>query len=86
MNSDQHNRKIGEIFQQAEGIRTKEMERLEQQLQLNPETIFAIDKMSKSLIKRVLHNPVLELHQLFREHKSEEAEILLNALLGEQKK
>jgi glutamyl-tRNA reductase len=42
--------------------------------------------MSKTLIKRVLHNPILELHQLFREQKSEEAEILLNALLGEQKK
>lgn len=86
LNSDQHNRKIGEIFQQAEDIRNKEMERLGQQLQLDSATILAIEKMSKTLIKRVLHNPILELHQLFREQKSEEAAILLNALLGEQKK
>ena len=86
LNSDQHNRKIGEIFQQAEEIRKREIEKLSQQIQLDSISSEAVEKMSKSLIKRLLHNPVLELHHLLREQRAEEAEILLNALLGEQKR
>ena len=86
LNSDQHNRKIGEVFQQAEEIRRKEMERLSHQVELDEVSTQAVEKMSKAVIKRVLHNPVLELRQLLHEQKIEEAEILLGALLGEHKK
>ena len=84
LQDDKYNADIGSVFRQAEIIRTAEVERLFEDVEnLSEGEKLLVDKMSKSLIKRLLHNPMQVAHQLAREEDNEQLHFLLASFLGE---
>ena len=82
LSEDQHNQAIGAIFQSANQFRENEIQKLFKQTQFSKEEQEAIIAMSKSLVKKILHNPVRHAHSLAKEAQENELQTLLDAMLG----
>jgi glutamyl-tRNA reductase len=84
LQDDQRNSDIGEMFKHADGLRETEVKRLFESLdELSSEQRKAIELMSKTLVKRMLHNPVNLAHKLAREEQSDKLNFLFQAILGD---
>ena len=85
LKGDQHNSEIGAIVRHAEKLRSVELERLfDNEIDFSLEQRDAIERMSKSLIKRLLHNPIGSAHQLAREDQVEKLSMLLDSFIGDK--
>ena len=86
---EKKNNQIGDVFREGESIRNVEMERFLTQIHSIPNLDDDMrnqiedyaNRMSKSLVKKVLHNPIQNVKKLLKEGKTEESNLLLDAFL-----
>lgn len=86
---EKKNHQIGDVFRMGEDIRVAEMERFISQIHsisnIDDEIRSKIEdyahRMSKSLVKRVLHNPIRHVKKLTQDGKTEDSNLLLDAFL-----
>ena len=82
LQDDKYNADIGSVFRQAEVMRAAEIQRLFEDMNgVSEEEKRLVDRMSKSLIKRMLHNPMQVAHHLAREEDNEKLHFLLTSFL-----
>lgn len=74
---------VAELRRQAEEIRVRELERTLQALgDVDPETSERIEHLSRSLVKKLLHEPTTRLRELAGEGEAEDASALVRELFG----
>lgn len=83
LHADQHNQQIGAVFQHAHQVRQLELQRFFQGVDLSAEQQKAVEQMTASLVKKILHHPIQRAHQLAQEGNVHELHNLLQALMGQ---
>lgn len=82
LHADQHNRTIGQVFQNASTLCNKELERLKSQEEFSEEQLHVIQRSLESLVRKIYHHPVQYVHGLANEGKNNEIQNVMNILLG----
>jgi glutamyl-tRNA reductase len=82
LHADQHNRTIGQVFQNASTLCSKEVERLKSQASFSDEQLQVVQRSLESLVRKIYHHPVQYVHTLAQEGKNNEIQSVMNILLG----
>ena len=82
LHADQHNRTIGQVFQNASVLCCKELERLKSQANFSDEQIHLIHRSMESLVRKIYHHPVQHVHALANDDKINEIQNVMDILLG----
>lgn len=81
-----YNPLIGRIPRHADAIRRAELGRVEKILEkLSPAEQKAVDKMTRAIVKKILHQPMMEVRGAVRDGDTRRLAVLMRALLQEEK-